>query len=206
MVGLVGGGSGAIGVTEQLRETWFPGPITVILQEGHLPIDRPKLSKALLTDLSKLRWREDEWYKSGGVDFVYDEVTADFAAKSVATKSAGKVSYSKLTLATGGTAQGAASPARVSKVPGQHLARCAASGRRQEDRRGAIGEKGKKIVVVGSSLHRPGGCCGSPPVTTRSALSVWRRPLERVLGEKIGNLDQEDARGEEHQVLPVSQR
>ncbi len=72
---VVGGGSGAIGAVEALRAGGFSAPITVITKEGYLPIDRTKLSKALLTDVNKAQWRDAEFFKSGSIDFVEDEVS-----------------------------------------------------------------------------------------------------------------------------------
>lgn len=71
----VGGGSGTIGAIEGLRAGGFSGPITVITKEGYLPIDRTKLSKALLTDVSKAQWRDAEFFKEASIDFVEDEVS-----------------------------------------------------------------------------------------------------------------------------------
>jgi len=71
---IVGGGSGALGTLEALRENGFKGSITVIGNEGYLPIDRTKLSKALIDDHSKIALRDAAWFKDGSVDFVNDEV------------------------------------------------------------------------------------------------------------------------------------
>ena len=189
---MVGGGSGALGVVEGLRSKGFAGPITIISKEGYLPIDRPKLSKALLTDLSKLQWRDEEWYKSGSVDIVYDEVTGvDFASKSVAVKAGGKVSYSKLVLATGGTPR--VLPLQGFKVLGNIFTL-----RNVHDVKKiveAIGEKGKKIVVVGSSfigLEVAAATAGDNDV---SVIGMEKAPLERVLGEKVGNIVKKNLEG-----------
>ena len=189
---MVGGGSGALGVVEGLRSKGFAGPITVISKEGYLPIDRPKLSKALLTDLSKLQWRDEEWYKSGSVDIVYDEVTGvDFASKSVTVKAGGKVSYSKLVLATGGTPR--VLPLQGFKVLGNIFTL-----RNVHDVKKiveAIGSKGKKIVVVGSSfigLEVAAATAGDNDV---SVIGMEKAPLERVLGEKIGNIIKKNLEG-----------
>jgi NADH dehydrogenase FAD-containing subunit len=85
---IVGGGSGAIATVEALREAHFKGSITMIGNEGYLPIDRTKLSKALISDPSKLAWRDEEWFKTASVATVHDTVTSvDFAQKTVSTES-----------------------------------------------------------------------------------------------------------------------
>ena len=85
---IVGGGSGALGTVEALRENGFQGSITMIGNEGYLPIDRTKLSKALIDDPVKIAWRDDAWFKDGDVATVEDEVTGvDFESKKVLTRS-----------------------------------------------------------------------------------------------------------------------
>ncbi|KAK3317143.1 cytochrome P450 [Cercophora scortea] len=182
---VVGGGSGALGVIEGLREKGFSGPVTLISNEGYLPIDRPKLSKALLTDLAKLQWRDQEWFKSGSVEVVEDEVTGvDFATKTVSTKAGGKFAYTKLVLSTGGTP-------RLLPLPGFKVLGNIFTLRNVHDVKkivAAIGEKGKKIVVIGSSfigMEVAGATAAGNDVTI---VGMEKAPLERVLGEKVGNI------------------
>ena len=180
---VVGGGSGALGVVEGLREKGFSGAVTVISNEGYLPIDRPKLSKALMTDTDKLAWRDKKWFESGSVDFVDGEVTdIDFSGRSVSTKEGSKIAFTKLVLATGGTAK--TLPLQGFKVLGNiftlrnvHNARAIVE---------AIGDKGKKIVIIGSSfigMEVANATCKDNTVTV---VDMSKTPLERVLGEKVG--------------------
>ncbi|KAK4208750.1 hypothetical protein QBC37DRAFT_295989 [Rhypophila decipiens] len=184
---VVGGGSGALGVTEGLREGGFTGQITVISNEGYLPIDRPKLSKALLTDLKKLQWRDEEWYKTtANIDIVQDEVTGvDFAAKTVATKSGANIAYTKLVLSTGGTPR--LLPLQGFKVLGNIFTL-----RNVHDVNkivAAIGEqKGKKIVIIGSSFIGMEIAVCTSGGNDVSVVGMEKAPLERVLGEKVGNI------------------
>lgn len=183
---VVGGGSGACGVAEGLREAGFQGAITIISSEGYLPIDRTKLSKALLTDLSKLQWRDQKFYDEAAIKIVNDEVTdVDFQGKSVSTKQGNKVQYTKLVLATGGTP-------RVLPLQGFKTLGNIFTLRTVHDVKNivdAIGEnKGKKIVVVGSSfigMEVGGATAANNDVTV---IGMEKAPLERVLGEKVGNL------------------
>ncbi|KAK0732903.1 cytochrome P450 [Lasiosphaeria miniovina] len=182
---VVGGGSGALGVVEGLREKGFKGAITVITSEGYLPIDRPKLSKALLTDLAKLQWRDEEWFKSGSVDIVQDEVTGvDFGTKTVATKSGGKFAYGKLVLSTGGTPR--LLPLQGFKVLGNVFTL-----RNVHDVKKiveAIGEKGKKIVIIGSSFIGMEIAVATSSGNDVTVVGMEKAPLERVLGEQVGNI------------------
>ncbi|KAK5654754.1 hypothetical protein OQA88_7079 [Cercophora sp. LCS_1] len=181
---VVGGGSGALGVVEGLRNGGYAGAITVVSNEGYLPIDRPKLSKALLTDLSKLQWRDAEWYKSGSVDIVQDEVVdVDFAAKTVSTKSGGKFAYTKLVLSTGGTPR--LLPLQGFKVLGNifTLRNVGDAGKINE----AIGDKGKKIVIIGSSFIGMEIAVATSGGNDVTVVGMEKAPLERVLGETVGN-------------------
>lgn len=182
---VVGGGSGALGVVEGLREKGYRGAITVITNEGYLPIDRPKLSKALLTDLAKLQWRDEGWFKSGSVDIVNDEVTAvDFATKTVTTKSGGKFAYTKLVLSTGGTP-------RVLPLPGFKNLGNVFTLRNVHDARRiveAIGDKGKRIVIIGSSFIGMEIAVATAAGNDVTVVGVEKAPLERVLGERVGNI------------------
>ncbi|KAI8624815.1 hypothetical protein F5Y19DRAFT_283079 [Xylariaceae sp. FL1651] len=180
---IVGGGSGAIGAVEALRGSGFAGPITVISKEGYLPIDRTKLSKALLTDVDKAQWRDADFFKSGSIEFVEDEVTnVDLNNKTVTTKNNAKHSYGKLVLATGGTP-------RNLPISGFKVLENIFVLRTLHDAKkivGAIGEKGKKIVIVGSSFigMELANCTAAD--NTVSVIGMESAPLERVLGKEVG--------------------
>jgi len=180
---IVGGGSGTIGAVEALRENGFSGSITVISREGYFPIDRTKLSKALLTDVEKAQWRDAEWFKSGSIEFVDDEVTdVDLNSKTVTTKKNEKYAYGKLILATGGTPRNL--PLQGFKVLDNiFLLRTLHDAKKIVD---AIGEKGKKIVVVGSSFigMELANCTAAD--NTVSIIGMENAPLERVLGKEVG--------------------
>ncbi|KAI0412647.1 hypothetical protein F5X98DRAFT_367116 [Xylaria grammica] len=180
---VVGGGSGAIGAVESLRAGGFSAAITVITKEGYLPIDRTKLSKALLTDVNKAQWRDAEFFKSGSIDFVQDEVTdVDLAGKSVTTKSGTKHRYGKLILATGGTPRNL--PLQGFKVlENIFVLRTLHDAKKIVD---AIGEKGKKIVIVGSSFIGMEIANATAADNTVSVIGMESAPLERVLGKEVG--------------------
>jgi NAD(P)H-nitrite reductase large subunit len=146
---VVGAGSAGLGTVEALRENGFKGAITLIGNEGYTPFDRTKLSKALIEDHAKIALRDDAWFKSGSIDLVEDEVTGvDFPAKKVSTKGGKSYPYTKLVLATGGTPKSLPLPGfkelgnifLLRTIP--HVAAINA----------AIGDKKKKIVIIGSSF------------------------------------------------------
>lgn len=122
----------------------------MISAEPYLPIDRTKLSKALLTDLSKLEWRDQKHFEEAGVKFIVgEEVTeVDFKSQKVKTKKAGDFSYDKIILSTGGI------PRRL-PLPGFDASNAFVL-RSVVDAKGinaALGDyKDRKVAVIGSSF------------------------------------------------------
>jgi len=183
---VVGGGSGAFGTVEGLRISGFQGPITVISAEDHPPIDRTKLSKALLADLSKITWRDAGFYKEAGVECVAGEVTSvDFAAKKVKTKAGQEYGYSKLVLASGGVPRSLPLPGLKGDLGNVFLLRSVAN---VEDILKAVGEDGsKKIAVIGSSfIGMEVGNALAGKKHQVSIIGMEKTPLERIMGEKLG--------------------
>jgi NADPH-dependent 2,4-dienoyl-CoA reductase/sulfur reductase-like enzyme len=180
---VVGGGSGALGAIEGLRNGGYSGPLTVISREGHFPIDRTKLSKALLTDVEKLQWRDSAFYDSGSVQWVNDEVVdVDFSGRGVTTKSGEKHAYGKIILATGGTP-------RQLPLQGFKVLENIFTLRSLDDTKkivAAIGDKGKRIVIVGSSFIGMEVANATAKDNTVTIIGMEETPLERVLGTKIG--------------------
>lgn len=147
---VIGGGSGTVGAIEGLRGGGYTGKITVISKEGYQPFDRTKLSKALLADISKAAWRSKDYYKDASIDILEDEAeSVDFSGKKVSTKSGKTYEYSKLILATGGNPNQLPLQGLKGDLGNVFLLRTLA------DTQGivrAVGDNGKKIVVIGSSF------------------------------------------------------
>lgn len=173
-----------MGAIEGLREKGYDANITVISSEGYLPIDRPKLSKALIADPAKIAWRDKSWFESGSVQWVDGEVdNIDFTARTVGTKSGGTFSYSKLILATGGTPR--VLPLQGFKVLGNIFTLRDAHDTKKIN--AAIGEnKGKKIVVVGSSFIGMEVANATANANTVTVVGMEDTPLDRVLGSQVG--------------------
>ncbi|KAI9825677.1 MAG: hypothetical protein M1832_001021 [Thelocarpon impressellum] len=182
---IVGGGSGTIGALESLRKNGYKGAITVISREPYPPIDRTKLSKALMTDIAKLAWRDSAWYESASIDIINDEVTeVKFADKTVSTKSGKSHPYTKLILATGGT------PRRL-PLPGFDLDNVFVLRTVPDAEKivAAVGEsKKKKIVVIGSSFigMEVANCLAKENEVT--VVGMEKVPLERVMGAEVGKV------------------
>lgn len=191
----MGGGAGGLATLIGLRESGYSGAITVLSAETHAPIDRTKLSKALLTDLSKL-----EWYSESDIKGIFGTdlrtgvhvASIDTGRKTVSLDAGTKISYNKLVLASG------AAPRRL-PIPGANLPHVYTL-RSVEDAKkidAALGQGnvasqplglGKKLVVVGSSF------IGMELVVAASArklkevhvIGIESYPFQLILGEKIG--------------------
>ena len=181
---VLGGGSGTIGFVQALRENGSKAPVTVISKEESLPIDRTKLSKALIPDANKLLLRPQEWYDESSIKTVADEVTSvNFSSKSVSTASGKSYPYTKLILATGGT------PKKL-PLPGFKDLKNIFVLRKVQDVQAilaAVGEsKGKKIVVVGSSFIGMEAGNGLAKDNKVTIIGMEEEPLEAVMGKTIG--------------------
>jgi len=184
---IVGGGSGALGTLEALRENGYKGSITMIGNEGYLPIDRTKLSKALIDDPSKIALRDDTWFKDGNVAVVSDEVVdIDFSGKKIITKAGSSFPYTKLVLATGGTPKSLPLPG-FKDLSNIFLLRTVPH---VKAILGAIGDKNKKIVIIGSSFIGMEVANAVAKNNDVTVVGMEKAPLERVMGEEVGKIFQ----------------
>lgn len=174
-----------MGALLALREQDYKGAITVISREPNPPIDRTKLSKALIPDVSKVALREEGWYSQAGIELLSDEVTSvDFNSKKASTKSGNTHSYTKLILATGGSPKMLPLPG-FKELNNVFLLRTIADVHSILE---AVGDKGKKIVVIGSSFigMEVANCLSKENTVT--VVGMEKAPLERVMGEQVGNI------------------
>ncbi|KAI0784481.1 hypothetical protein C8Q75DRAFT_779093 [Abortiporus biennis] len=183
---VVGGGSAAFHTVESLREHGYNGAITVLSKEPYAPIDRTKLSKALVTDASKLEWRPaaELQAKYGVALRTSIEVTSvDVEKKTVSIGATGEsVPYETLVLATGGFA-------RKLPIDGSGLENVfTLRGVDDAKKIDAALTEGKKLVVIGSSF-----------ISMELVVAVQKRnlasidvigleefPFELVLGKQVG--------------------
>ena len=177
-------GSGAIGALQSLREQGFKGAITLISREPHLPIDRTKLSKALIADPSKLLLRQQEWFDEANIETVSDDVSGvDFSSKTVSTASGKTHSFTKLILATGGTP-------RKLPLPGFKDLNNVFVLRSVPDVQAILSsigdDKGKNIVIIGSSFIGMEVANALAKENNVTVVGMEKVPLERVMGGDIG--------------------
>lgn len=161
--------------------------MTVISSEGYQPIDRTKLSKALLADVSKLAWRSKDFYKDADIDMIEDEVSSiDFKAKSVKTKSGESYAYTKLILATGGSPRWLPLPGLKGDLKNVFVLRTIPHVQGILD---ALGDNPKKVVVIGSSfIGMEVANCVAGKKHEVSVIGMEEEPMERVMGKVPGKI------------------
>ncbi|KAG5645532.1 hypothetical protein DXG03_005807 [Asterophora parasitica] len=183
---VVGGGSGAFQTIESLREHGYKGPITVLSKEPYTPIDRTRLSKALITDPAKVEWLNaaDLKIKYGTTLRLGVEVTSiDFTKKEVIIDG-GKDSlgYDKVVLATGGI------PRRL-PVEGSHLENVYTFRDINDSKKvDAAAKEGKRMVVIGSSFigMELVAAVAKRKLASIVVIGMKGYPFEAILGKEVG--------------------
>ncbi|TFK40229.1 flavo protein [Crucibulum laeve] len=183
---IIGGGSGAFHAVESLREHGFAGPITVVSKETYTPIDRTKLSKALITDASKIEWRTaaDLKIKYGTNIRLGVEVTSvDFQKKEVVLEG-GKdtIPYDQLIIATGGTPRRL--PIEGAKLENVYTMRGVSDAQKID----AAAKEGKHLVVIGSSFISMElvAAVSKRKLASIDVIGMEEFPFEAILGKEVG--------------------
>ena len=183
---IVGSGSGSFGAILKLRQHGFKGKVTVVTNKTY-PIDRTKLSKALITDESKLYLNPPEWYADGSIEFATDTVTGiDFDGKTVKTESGKSHSYTKLILASGGTPKNLPLPG-FKDLSNIFVLRDVDN---VQNIMKAVGDKNKNIAVVGTSFIGMEVANALAKENNVTLIGMEEAPLERVMGKKVGSIFQ----------------
>jgi 3-phenylpropionate/trans-cinnamate dioxygenase ferredoxin reductase component len=193
---IVGAGHGGAQVAIALRRQKFPGTITILGDEPHLPYERPALSKEYLSGikpwermllLPERGWRERE------VSLLPNRrvVSVDPAAHTVSTASGEHYTYDALVWATGGT------PRRLT-CEGHDAARvCAVRNRGDVDTLLQYLPDVKRVVVIG------GGYIGLEAAAVLikqgkevTVLEALDRVLARVAGEPLSQFYEAEHRAQ----------
>ncbi|KAF8150754.1 flavoprotein [Crassisporium funariophilum] len=183
---IVGGGSGAFHAVESLREHGFPGPITILTKETYNPIDRTKLSKALITDPAKIEWRSaaDLKIKYGTNIRLGVEVTSvDLEKKTVALDDGKEtLAYDRLILAPGGTPRRL--PVEGAKLENVYTFRGIDDAKKVD----AAAQEGKRLVVIGSSFISMElvVAVSKRKLASIDVIGMEEFPFESVLGKAVG--------------------
>jgi 3-phenylpropionate/trans-cinnamate dioxygenase ferredoxin reductase subunit len=104
-VAIVGSGHAGFQVAASLRQLGFGEPIFLINDEGHLPYQRPPLSKAYLKGTGgpdTLMFRPQKFYTDQNIELMSDRAVAiDRASRTLKLASGAVLEYGHLVLATG---------------------------------------------------------------------------------------------------------
>jgi NADPH-dependent 2,4-dienoyl-CoA reductase/sulfur reductase-like enzyme/nitrite reductase/ring-hydroxylating ferredoxin subunit len=183
---IVGGGSGTFHAVESLRENGYTGGITILSKEKYPPIDRTKLSKALITESSKieLRTAADLKIKYGTNIRTGVTVTSIDPAKKFVTLDSGKdtIPYDTLILAPGGI------PRRL-PVEGATLENVFTfRGLEDSKKVDAAAQEGKNLVVIGSSFISMElvQAVSKRKLASINVIGMEEFPFELVLGKEVG--------------------
>src|SRR3954468_15594944 len=102
---IAGAGHAGFQLAASLRQNGFAERIALVNDEGHLPYQRPPLSKAYLKGTGgpdTLMFRPEKFYHDQNVDLITGRATSiDRAARKVSLASGASLDYGHLVLATG---------------------------------------------------------------------------------------------------------
>jgi 3-phenylpropionate/trans-cinnamate dioxygenase ferredoxin reductase component len=184
---IVGGGETGGHAAATLRDEGFTGPVVMISREPSIPFGRPPLTKEYLRSEQGLEdWyvRPADWYGAHQVDLRADSVAAiDPAAHTLSLASGRELGYQKLLIATGGQNRRLRLPG--TELAGIHYLRTVA----ECDAIKSEAQAGRRAVVVGMGFI---GCEVAASLTQLgvdvTTIFPGTIPLERVLGDQVGEL------------------
>lgn len=182
---IVGGGLAAARTAEQLRRSDYSGAITIVSDEGHLPYDRPPLSKEVLrAETDDVTLKPAEFYAENDITVLLGNgaTSVDTAAKTLALADGSQLGYDELVIATGLV------PKRIKSfpdLPGIHVLR-------NFDESLALRKEAataSRAVVVGAGFI---GCEVAASLRKMGVdvvlVEPQPAPLASVLGQQIGDL------------------
>ncbi|MBR1364373.1 FAD-dependent oxidoreductase [Bradyrhizobium ottawaense] len=184
---IVGGGAAGFAAAETLRREGFAGAITMLSDDGAMPVDRPNLSKDYLAGNAPEDWlplRGQDYYQDAGIDLrLNTDVSAiDAKTRNVTLGNGDKLPFDRLLLATG------AEPVKL-QIPGAdqphvHTLRSVA------DSRAIIkaAESARRALVIGASFI---GLEVAASLRARKievhVVAPEERPMQKVLGSEMGD-------------------
>lgn len=118
---IVGGGAAGFAAAKTLRREGFSGAITMLSNDGAMPVDRPNLSKDYLAGNAPEDWlplRGEDYYQDAGIDLRLNTNVSAFdpKARSVTLGNGDKLPFDRLLLATGAEPVKLQIPARTSRM------------------------------------------------------------------------------------------
>lgn len=188
---IVGGGSAAINAVESARKNGYLGPITIISAEPYAPLDRTKLSKALIGDPNALIWRSPSHLQNVlkvNLKTGVQAKSVDLKASSVKLDSDDSVPYEYLLLATGGKPKRLLLPgAKEGELKDVHIVRTVPD---VQQVLSSLGDKkDKEVVIIGSSfigMEVAIAIAGQKLAKSITVVGPEDVPLSGILGPKVG--------------------
>lgn len=163
-------------------QSGYKGKITMLTKEPYQPIDRTKLSKALITDAGKIALRAGDQLNSEGVTLKHiGAASIDKANKTVKLEDGSSLSYSHLVLAPG--AYPTKLPIEGVQLQNIHTLRKVPDAKAISD---AMGEdQTKNVVILGGSFI--GTELATASVSRAKSVTVVEPayPMKAVLGDAI---------------------
>ncbi|XTP35922.1 NAD(P)/FAD-dependent oxidoreductase [Mycobacterium sp. TJFP1] len=182
---IVGGGLAAARTAEQLRRSEYAGAITIVSDEGHLPYDRPPLSKEVLrAETDDVTLKPAEFYAENNITVLLGNgaKSVDTDSRTLTLADGTQLGYDELIIATGLV------PKRIPSfpdLPGIHVLRNFDESLALRQEAGTA----RRAVVVGA------GFIGCEVAASLRKLGVevvlvepQPAPLASVLGQQIGEL------------------
>ncbi|XP_033123203.1 apoptosis-inducing factor 3-like [Anneissia japonica] len=179
---IIGGGAAAITCAEILRQEGFKGQLVMATKEGHVPYDRPKLSKALDTTADALALRKADFFSVYDIDVKtsMEAVSVDTMLNSVKFQNGESLVYDTLVVATGGKP-------RVLSIPGADLENVCLLRTPEDGNHIVNNARDKNVVIIGASFI--GVEVAAYLANKASSVTVIGRssvPYESSLGKTIG--------------------
>jgi len=179
---IIGGGPAALKCAETLRAEGFDGQVQMVTKDKYLPYDRSRLSKSMKATPKELEMRSEQFYKDCDIDvrLSSEVVGVDTEKRNVKLKSGTFLTYTKLLIATGGTA-------RRMEVEGGNLEGIFTL-RAVDDANTIIAAAADKHVVVvgGSFIAIESACFLADKVKSIVVVLNGELPLY-TMGKEIGN-------------------
>ncbi|XP_071946293.1 apoptosis-inducing factor 3-like [Antedon mediterranea] len=179
---IIGGGAAATTCAETLRQEGFKGQLVMATKEGHVPYDRPKLSKALDATADSLALRKADFFSVYDIDVKtsMEAVSVDTMLNSVKFQNGESLVYDTLVVATGGK------PRKLT-IPGADLENVCLLRTPEDGNHIVANAKGKNVVIIGASFI--GVEVAAYLANKASSVTIVGRstvPYEASLGKDIG--------------------
>ena len=181
---IIGASVAGVGAANELRRCGFPGRITLVDAQAHLPYDRPPLSKAALKgeDAKALvHFHDRDHYSKAKIDLHLGDAARelDVRAREVVLESGQRLAADSIIITTGARARPFPSDRCTGTV---HLLRDLDDAMRLR----ALLRRGKRLVVIGC------GFIGAEVASSAISLGVdvvvieaAKLPFERIFGTRI---------------------